>query len=300
MASNPLLIMNDDADEPRPLVELKIRLLLYTDRPPGPIAARRVYDLFMARFGAVIAAYQSTAFGSQPEDWTPESRKHFETTELPDLRLHQDWGYIFGSNQEIPNGRLFMFHGSRPESEPGWASVFRFDFEWDLDPEILRDFTSRVLETVECVWGTAGFVFCPDEEIEPSLADNKSFAWAMRYWGVQAQDLDVTVQQALSGFDSVSWLTIIGAGLSAKEESAVDRARAVAYSSFEVNGHVVIQAEERPRLIDRNRREPLGNYPAVAQSLLPLQVKDHPSFSGDLWDEDVTRRYLNRFTLPQV
>ena len=35
-----------------PVVELKSRFLLYVARHPGPITARRVYDLYITRFGA--------------------------------------------------------------------------------------------------------------------------------------------------------------------------------------------------------------------------------------------------------
>lgn len=297
MAVNPLYRSNGDPDNPGPLVELKTRLVLYTAHPPGPVTARRVYDLYMAQFGDGISGYRSTAQGSEAEDWTPAARVRFEAVELPDLRRRRDWGYLFASDQHA-DARVFMFHGSRPVSEAGRASLFRFDFEWDFDPAILQEFTAEVLDMIECVCGTAGYVLCPDEGDYAAPAYDLMFAWAMRYWGAEAQDLDSTVEYALTGFPCVSWLTVIGPDLRAKDLAAVDRAKAVAHSWFEVNGHVVIQAEERLRLIDRNRREPLGNYPAVADALLPLQAPAPSSFAGDLWDEDNTRRYLRRFTHP--
>lgn len=294
---NPLYCPNDDADEPGPLLELKTRLVLYTDVPPGPITARRVYDLYMSRFGDCVTAYRSTAFASGAEAFTQEARTHFETVELPELRNEEHWGYFFGSEQSA-EPRVFMFHGARPVSEEGRASVFRFDFEWDFDPIRLRDFTLEVLGAVECVCGTAGYVLCPDSGDYAGPAADKMFAWAMRYWGAEAQDLDSTVEHALIGFPCISWLTIIGRALRAKAPAAVEQARAVAFASFESQSHVVIQAEQRPRLIDRNQREPLGNYPAVAEALLPLQVEAHTAFDGDRWDDDKTMSYLRRFTHP--
>jgi hypothetical protein len=251
----------------------------------------------MSHFEADITGYRSTAFGYEAQDWTPESRKRFETVELPDLRLHENWGYLFSSNQSC-DARLFMFHGVRPVSEAGKASIYRFDFEWDFDPVKLKEFTSAVLGIVECVCGTAGYVLCPDEGDYAAPAYDKMFAWAMRYWGAEAQDLDASADHALKGFPCISWLTVIGPVLREKSPDSMDRACALANTAFESNGSMVIQAEERPRLIDRNRSETLGNYPAVADALFPFQLKIHTPFGGDLWDEDNTIRYLRRFTHP--
>ena len=42
----------------------------------------------------------------------------------------------------------------------------------------------------------------------------------------------------------------------------------------------------------------MPGYVAVAQALLPLQVKAFGSFGGERWDEDNSLRYLRRFTHP--
>ena len=297
MAPNPLYRSNEDPVEPGPLVELKTRLVLYLSYPPGPVTMRRLYDLYMRRFGDQITAYRSTTVGSEPEEWTPETRARFETVELPDLRQQQDWGYMFGSEKPIGSG-VFMFHGSRPFSEKGRASIIRFDFEWDFDRAVLRQFTASVLDVVDCVCGTAGYVLSADAGDYAAPASALMFAWAMRYWGAEAQDLDASVEVALGGFPCVSWLTMIGPELRGRAPEAIAQARAVAYASAEVNGHVIIQAEEVPRLIDRNRQETLGNFAPVARALLPFQVEQHQALAGDSWDEENTRRYMHRFTRP--
>jgi len=298
MTTNPLLRWNNDADDPAPLVELKTRIVLYAADPPGPDTARTVYDIYMARFGSSITSYRSTALGSEPEDWTPPARLRFETTELPDLRQRENWGYMFGSDQPS-DARLFLFHGSRPVSEAGRASLFRFDFEWDFDPDSLKQFALEVLGSVECTCGTAGYVLVPDEGDYAAPAYDLMFAWARRYWGADAQDLDAIVEYALSGIPSVGWLTVIGPYLLKKDSDAPARARAVAFASCNAGSHLVIQAEGRPRLIDRNRREPLGNYPAVADALASIQALAPIPFGGDMWDEDNTKRYLQRFSHPE-
>lgn len=295
MPANPLLHMSDDPDDPVAFLELKTRLILYLPDPPGPVTARRVYDRYMARYGDAITSYRSTATGDLPDPWTPAARSRFEQKQLPDLRKHGDWGYLFGADRPT-DARTFLFHGFRPASESGMASLIRFDFEWDFSPAELRSFAAQVLEGVECVCGTAGYVLNSDVNDDESF--DLMFAWAMRYWGAQAQELEADAASALDGFPCVSWLTVIGPGLRVKDTAAANAARAVAHSSFEAGGHVIIQAEDRPRLIDRNRREPLGNYPVVAGALLPFQVKEHEPFSGERWDEDNTMRYLRRFTHP--
>ena len=299
VADNPLLRWNGDDQEPAPLVMLKTRLVLYTSDPPGPDTARAVYDLYMQRFGAGVTAYRSTALGSEAEDWTPLTRARFEKEELPDLRVHENWGYMFGSDDPADPG-LFLFHGARPASEPDRASVFRFDFAWDLDPDVLWDFTVEVLDRVQAVCGTAGYVLVPDDGDHAAGAYDVMFAWAMRYWGAEAQDLDATAECAVHGIPGISWLTIIGADLVARDREAVAVGRSVAFGSAEAGGHIVIKAEARPRLIDRNRSEPLGNYTAVAMALAPLQIDGHVSFAGESWDEDSTSRYLRRFVDPQT
>jgi hypothetical protein len=289
--------MGPDSEESPPLLELKSRLILYLESPIDSESARRIYDLYMPRYGLRIAQYRSTAYGDVPEDWTAASRSRFEQAQLPRLYEQADWGYWF-EEARWTDSRVFLFHGYRPASEPNRASIVRFDFEWDFDPEELNAFTRRVLEVVECVGGTAGYVLNPAEGDYASDAYILMFAWAMRYWGVEAQDLDAYSHVALNGFPCIAWSTVIGASLLARNPDSVDRARTVAYASFEAGPHVIIRAEERPRLIDRNRRETLGNYPAVAEALLPLQSADPIEFDGDMWDEDNTRRYLRRFTNP--
>ena len=298
MTSNALLRMSEDPDHPGSLLEGKSRVVLYLDSPPGPDSARRLYELYMGRYGGAITQFRSTAFGDFPEEWTAQARNRFEHQQLPGLRQRLDWGFMFGS-ERLVDAPVFMFHGSRPASEPGRASIVRCDFAWNFDPDELRLFCGLVLQQVECVCGTAGYVVAQGESDSAADESGLMFAAAMRYWGAEAQDMDVSLDCTLEGFPCVSWLTVVGPNLRAKNPDALDRARAAAYSSFEVSGHVIIQAEERPRLIDRNRREPLGNYPAVAKALLPLQAKNHPSFNDEPWDEDLTRRYLHRFSDPQ-
>ena len=50
-----------DPDDPGTLAEIKSRIVLYLDAAPGPVTARRVYDLYMSNYGDRITQYRSTA-----------------------------------------------------------------------------------------------------------------------------------------------------------------------------------------------------------------------------------------------
>lgn len=293
MPENPHCI-RDDAGFP--LVERKMGLVLWLDEPPSPRLARSVYDIYMHRCGERVRGFCSTAPGSLVLPWTTATRQTFEDKKLPALRRHRDWGYGFADDQEVDSW-LFMFHGARPQSEPDRASFFRFDFPWDIDPAFLLELALAVAGVAPYRSGFAGPYFqIRIQEEAPSL--DHMYALARRYWGIEAHHLDVTSWHMRHGIKCVNWLTLIGAPLIAAHPDELRRARAAAFAAHETRYGLVLQAEERPRVIDRNLNEPLGGYAAVAGALRPLQVEDHAGFGGDRWTDDETRRYLRRFTDP--
>ena len=187
MPENPLFIPCSDPMVHLPLAELKQHLLLFVDSSPGPRTARLVYDLYLRTWGDRFRIYAPTTLGSLPRDWSSATRHKFETSELPDLRQHEDWGYIFSDNQKTDSW-LFMFHGYRPAAEAGKASFYRFEFDWQLAPERLLEFTQAVLQLVHCVSGYGGYVF----QGQPRgpygrLSFDQMYSWAWRYWGVEMQ-----------------------------------------------------------------------------------------------------------------
>ncbi len=106
---NPLVELTDDPKDPIPLVELKQHLVIFVQDPPGPVSARRVYDLYLQNCGDIFKTYKSTFEGPLPQDWNPAARARFERDELPALRLTTDWGYGF-SDDKPRDSWLFMFH----------------------------------------------------------------------------------------------------------------------------------------------------------------------------------------------
>lgn len=296
VGNNPILLITGDPDDIFPLLELKQHLILYSDTPPGPKTARAAYDLYTARFGDRISEYKSTADGKILQDWTPEAQAQFEAVLLPALRTKNDWGYRFWDGRGVDSWQ-FLFHGYPPVSEPDMAGVFRFEFPWDIPAEVLLEFTLAILRVVPCLSGTAGYHL---QGQALTMNENRSydamFGMAHRYWGAEAQNLDVTLRHARSGYKCVNWLTLIGGALRQRDPAAVARAQALASAVVESPHTTLLQIGPRPRLIDRNRRDAFDDYTAVAEALLPLQITEHDAFGGDLWDDDNTLRYLRRFT----
>lgn len=293
MANNPLCLLDARG---RPILELKLGLLLWLDGPPSPRMAREVYDLYMQRCGSHVRTYCSTAPGSLPRPWTAGARHSFENRDLPKLRRFNDWGYGF-SDGRTTDSWLFMFHGFRPRSEPGRASFYRFDFPWDTDPMVVHDLALELLGTTPFRSGLAGPYFQLSMQDEVASLD-RMYAWARRYWGIAARHLDATSWHMLDGIEGVNWVTLLGAYTLERHPEVVEAARAAAFASQQAPHGVLLRVEERPRIIDRNRNEPLGGYAAVASALRPLQIETHAGFGGDKWTADETMRYLLRLTEP--
>ena len=295
---NPIVEMTDDPKDPVPLVELKQHLVVFVEDPPGPVSARKVYDLYLQNYGDVFKIYKSTFEGPLAQDWDRAARARFEQDELPALRQTTDWGYGF-SDDKPRDSWLFMFHGFRPTEVPEKASFYRFEFDWDVDPTSLRSFAWQMSQEVEFLSGYGGFFLqgrphSPDE----TESFDRIFALAMRYWGCEVVDVELTAAEMKKGYKCVNWLTLIGEPFRSKFPEQITRARSVAYSSEESRNGVLLQASERPLLGDRNRLANMDGYSKIAEALLPLQITEHAEFFGDLWTEENTMTWLRRFTRP--
>jgi hypothetical protein len=122
------------------------------------------------------------------------------------------------------------------------------------------------------------------------------YAIAQRYWGIEAQNLDVTVDYMLEGYKCVNWLTFIGEPFLSQFSDAVAAAKTAANRVHETDYGVVLQAESVPTFGDRNRAADLPGYKAVARALEPLQITEHRAFGGRRWTDDNTIEYIRRFT----
>lgn len=295
MAANPILVWADDS---LPLTELKMGVVFYLASPPNRDAVRKVYSAFMRRFEAKVCAHRSTTAGQIPKDWNQASRNLFEKNEISNLYKTMDWGWAFSDTQSFDSW-MFMFHGYRPYSEPEKASFFRFDFDWQVDPKVVFEFSLEVMEAIDFIWGSAGYYLQGRADLRHiSASYDHMFGIARRYLGAEARNIDVTVQYAKGGFACVNWLTMIGASLGAASSETIVHARSVAYRSVSAATGEMFQADERPLLGDQNRLEVMHGYRALAAALEPLQLKAHASFGGELWTSEEVIDYLYRFTRP--
>ncbi len=199
-----------------------------------------------------------------------------------------EWGYSFWDGLNV-GSRSIMFHGYTPVREPGLASFWRFEFDWQLDECLLRDFLVEVFGLTLCVTGYGGYTFVglPSGEGAAESWD-VIYAWARRYWGINVEDVDVSAAALLDGMKCVSWLTAIGPGLCLEHPHAVKAGRAAASWSAQTTSGTILQVGETPVLGDRNRQDDLSQYEAMANALLPLQVQQHGSFGEEYdckWDE---------------
>jgi hypothetical protein len=277
------------------LYEFKFGLVVYTNDPPGPRRAGAVFDLYEALYPNRIRRFVPTVPGSIPDKWTPAAAREFRSRWLPDLRQRAVWGYGFddGRNED---GSLFMFHGFRPVTEKGMASFYRFEFPWNVDQAEVRRLAVDVARLVPFENGFGGYFLKPD--VTRGASYDAMYAICQRFWGVEAWNLEVAAAHVLDGFAGVNWLTLIGESLRSRDPEAVEEAKRVAVAFDESPHGVVLQAAERAQLGDRNRREAMPGYVAVARALLPLQVKAFGSFGGEKWDEANSLAWLRRFTHP--
>jgi len=299
LSTNPILEMTPDPADPVPLVELKQHLVVFVDGAPGPQTTRRVYDVGMAHFGDIFKTVRATAQGSPMHAWTPQFRAHFENDLLPSLRSVHIWGYSL-SDGKPKDSCMMMFHGYRPASEPGMASVYRFEFDWQVDPSRVRSLAEHLMGEFDFLSGYGGFFLQGRPRSRYTIdSSNRLFALARRYWCCEIEDIDATAEQMHKGYKCVNWLTLIGEPLRTKFAAAVAQARAAAFDHVETASGVLLQLGERPILGDRNRQADLRTYTATAAALLPLQVQTHTAFWGPRWTEENTLAWLRRFTHPE-
>lgn len=289
--TNPFCYVGTNGE---PLLELKTGLVLYLENAPSPWEAGRVYQLYMRHCGERVRNYCSTAPGSIPKPWNSKALHRFEDDELPDLRMRQHWGYAFDDGNLVDSW-LFMFHGYRPHREAGKASFYRFDFPWDVDLSFFRRFAVDLISLVPCVSGFGGYYFQADVTDLNSSYD-LMFALAHRFWGIDAHNLDRTVQYMLEGIKSVNWLTIIGRKYTAQFPGVIAAAKEAAFYQLETDHATIFQAQEAPAFGDVNRQQLLLGYQAVAMALLPIQIPEHQALGGTKWTDENTSMYIHRFT----
>lgn len=295
---NPICISARDSRTTIPLLELKQHVVLYTETPPGPKLATRLCDYYFNKFPGIIKEYKSTAAGSFLQKWDGLVQRHFLANVILKLRSYDDWGYRFGDGRDTDSWQ-FCFHGYPPVTEPDNAGVVRLVFPWNAPSTLLLEVTTDLSNMVPCLSGSAGYYLQARAGSPWALESfDRMFGMAHRYWGIDADAIDITVEHMKQGFKSINWLTVIGKSWCQQHEEAIAAARASAFQVIDASEATIFQCAQAPQLGDRNRQEPMNVYRALAQSLLPIQVKEHRALGGTLWTDENTIEYLQRFTAP--
>lgn len=284
------------ADDGIPLYELKTSLVFYLASPPSLTLISDICQLYFNHYGDHITRYRSTAPGKMSNTWDIASRELFMRKELLELYSKNDWGYVF-SDSKYTDSWLFMFHGSRPKSEPGKASFIRFDFPWNINVGLLRNLAHTLSTIIPFTTGFGGYYLQARTNLRYSKESwDYIFGITHRYWGIEAHNLDITVNHVLHGYKCVNWLTLLGLPLIARVPDAIVRAKIAATQITDSPYGTILECGTAPIFGDQNRLENISTYRAVAEALLPLQMKEHAAFGGTLWTDENTIKYIRRFT----
>jgi hypothetical protein len=294
--ANPILEMTNDRTSLIPLVELKQHLVFYVPDPPGPVTVRRVYDAYFRAIGDIFKNFRSTVPWARLEPWDSAARARFENVLLPELRKTVHWGYGF-SDAKPTDSWIFMFHGFRPLSEPGMASFFRFEFDWQVDAAFVRALALNVMSMFPVCSGYGGYLLegRPSSEYE-EVSFERLYALARRYWGCDVEDIELSAKELKQGYKCLSWLTIIGEPFRSKFQREMAQAKAAAFDYVDGVFATLLQVSEKPTLGNRNLQADLNSYFDVAHALLPLQIKSHEPFWSTRWENGQTMAWLHRFT----
>lgn len=280
-------------DEKIPRWELKLVFILYFNRPIEIVYIRRIYELYMSRFGRRMRRYLATWSDSFIEDFNEAVHRRFLDEYIPDLYRTLEWGYAF-DDDKLLGALLFVFHSYKPVSEPGRSSFCRFEFPHDHDQAEIQEFVREIAAVAPFTSGTCGYVLQPwPDDVE---AFDHMYAVCQRYWGVEAWNQDVTVDWLGNRFKCISWLTLLGTSVLEEFPGIQSAASRAAHVHRQLPTGAIYQTRPHPALIDLNRREDFQPEAKLAKALLPAQVTEHGSFGGNRWTAENSVRWLHRLT----
>ncbi|WP_054312729.1 type VI immunity family protein [Mesorhizobium sp. 1M-11] len=185
----------------------------------------------------------------------------------------------------------------------GLHSALRVLFPLDTDVEVLVGIARDIIDNVEFISGHGGLTFAYDPWQRIAAFDH-IYAQAKRYWGLDIENMNLTVPVSNTGIKTVSWLTLFGKGLSAVDPAWTELVRGCASLPL-VNiergrrGYLMRLGLE-PDIEDMNRPKTMNDlYFQASRRLEPLFLREHPRFSGRLFFENAdTMGWIRRFINP--
>lgn len=179
----------------------------------------------------------------------------------------------------------------------GLHSFVRFLFPLDTDLRLIATTASDVANSIDFYSGHGGLAFVYDVAWK-GKAFGEIYAKAKRYWGIDIEDLNLTLPHMRTRLKSPNWLFMIG---SAQADDVRGRLQAADPQTSPVRivtrrfGDVLLLGN-RPDPIDANRPPRLSEaYRAVASAISPLLVQDIGSFVSENFDEVSTNAWFARF-----
>jgi hypothetical protein len=190
----------------------------------------------------------------------------------------------------------------KDESTGDKYSFVRFLFPLDVDLHVLQQLAEAIADSVELCSGHGGLTFLYDPWNKYD-AFSVNYGRAKRFWGIDVEDLNLTLPLTSAGIKGAQWLTVVGRSWMSDgaAEAAVGDLRGRAEISVLDRKHaVVIRAGETPSDGDQHRQDPeLDPYFEVGRALAPITMQDHPDFRGDGFLQNAnTIGWLRRFIEP--
>lgn len=198
--------------------------------------------------------------------------------------------YWDGASPDDP-GCTWSFEISGLRLKPSGLHVFvRLLLPLDSEPSLIATTAMRIANLVPFTSGHGGFVFGFDPRCVGD-AFTKVRHLSKRYWGVDIENLNLTLPLMKEGLKPPCWLYMLG-----KQFEHLDMCPLTALGALvgaSINGQVCILSEE-PSLLDRNRQEgPLESYLKLSEILAPYLIFDAGAFPS--FDVDQTNSWMTRF-----
>lgn len=257
---------------------------------------------------AALNAYRQTCpvdrqefvSGSQAPAFTPVSgamgRRILES-HLERMSQRIDEGIAVWDGRETESW-WFTIRGVPPIGETRRASFCQVRFPSETDMERVYGLALTLAETLPFLSGHGGYTAVFNAERKMSAFD-QIFVWAKRYWGLEVEDLNLTLEHVVDRIKGANWLTFVGEGMMSLDDEIGSELSGLAGVDVAATRHGrLLRAGPAPVLGDRNRMEWPEGYAAVEKLLAPHKLTHHDEFGGRFEREGATMSWFRRLLEP--
>jgi hypothetical protein len=180
----------------------------------------------------------------------------------------------------------------------GLFSFVRILVPLQTDPAVLMRAACILADNVEFISGHGGLVFTYDPRLKIDAMDH-IYARARRFWGIDVEDLNVTLPLTRQAIKGVGWLTLLGKQFVTPALAERLQGLSDVVCQQHRQGFVCIAGTE-PTPCDRHRPDS-GVDPlfTLARALAPMYLDAHPDFTGERFiQHGNTLGWIRRFIEP--